>query len=213
MSQTKHLTTPVEYKDDGGTGSVVARFSTFDIVDREGDIVRASAFTDGQTVPMVWAHDWHQPIGKGVVRVEKDHARFEGEFFPTTAGQEARATVRAMGELQQWSWGFRVLSTQPNDQIRGYDVTEAEVFEVSPVLVGANQATATLAVKSAPLVKDVRSEMQARMEAMRRALDEMAELMDDGKSVDPIEPPDPGLEKALVAIERERIALELVNFR
>lgn len=147
MSHTKNLTTGVEYKDDSEHGSVVARFSTFDIVDREGDIVRASAFTDGQEVPMVWAHQWDKPIGKGVVRVAKDHARFEGQFFPTAAGQEARAAVKAMGDLQQYSWGFRVLDTQANEKIRGYDITKAEIFEVSPVLVGANQQTATLAVK------------------------------------------------------------------
>lgn len=207
MSQTKHFTTGVEYKDDGDTGSVVARFSTFDIIDREGDIVRASAFTDGQSVPMVWAHDWTKPIGKGVVRVAKDHARFEGEFFPTSAGQEARSAVKAMGDLQQYSWGFRVLETQPNEQIRGFDITAAEVFEVSPVLVGANQQTATLSVKALP--DDALAELQARMADMRRTLDELV-----ARSATPAEePPDTDIEKALIAIERERIALELVNFR
>lgn len=227
MSQrTKHLTTSVEYKDDGDTGSVVARFSTFDIVDREGDIVRASAFTDGQAVPMVWAHDWHQPIGKGVVRVTKDHARFEGDFFPTNAGQEARAAVRAMGDLQQWSWGFRVLDTQPNDKIRGYDVTGAEVFEVSPVLVGANQATATLAVKSS--AKDAAAEMRQRMESMRQMLDEMDELMgeetDGGKVAGELQElaaridelktkhisQDERTREALDALAREQLALESI---
>jgi hypothetical protein len=54
-----------------------------------------------------------------------------------------------MGSLQEYSWGFRVTETQPNKQIPGYDITAAEVFEVSPVLVGANQYTETLAVKGA----------------------------------------------------------------
>lgn len=153
--RTKHLHTQVEYKDDGDTGSVVARFSTFDIVDREGDIVRGSAFTDGQEVPMVWAHDWTRPIGKGVVRVAKDHARFEGEFFPTQDGQQARLAVKSMAGLQQYSWGFRVLDTQPNKDIKGFDITKAEIFEVSPVLIGANQATATLSVKSSYSVLDL----------------------------------------------------------
>lgn len=173
-NRTKHLQTQVEYKDDSDTGSVIARFSTFDIVDREGDIVRASAFTHGQEVPMVWSHDWHAPIGKGTVLVEKDHARFEGVFFPTTAGQEARATVKAMGSLQQYSWGFRVLDTQQNDKIRGYDITKAEVFEVSPVLVGANQATSTIAVK------DFDPDDDPTTAAILRLANEVIELVDLG---------------------------------
>lgn len=90
-----------------------------------------------------------RPIGRGVIRVRNSHAEFLGSFLPTNAGQEARAAVRAMGDLQQWSWGFRVLATQPNNAIRGHDIVKAEIFEVSPVLVGANPQTATLTVKGA----------------------------------------------------------------
>lgn len=217
MSHTKNLTTGVEYKDDSEHGSVVARFSTFDIVDREGDIVRASAFTDGQEVPMVWAHQWDKPIGKGVVRVAKDHARFEGEFFPTAAGQEARAAVKAMGDLQQYSWGFRVLDTQANEKIRGYDITKAEIFEVSPVLVGANQQTATLAVKGieAPdaelsptsIVSEVLNELEgAAPEEVYRAL--AARFTELAKSY---VKEDERLREAQTAIAREQIALEAAS--
>lgn len=137
----------VTFKDDD-TGEVTARFATFDVVDRDGDVMRRSAFTNGQSVPMVWAHDWTKPVGRGVIRLQRDHALFLGSFLPTQAGQEARGAVKAMGELQQWSFGFRVLATQPNAAIKGYDITKLELFEVSPVLVGAGRTTATLAVKT-----------------------------------------------------------------
>lgn len=140
----------IEFKagDDAPEGSLRAVFSTFDVADRDGDIVRASAFKDGQEVPMVWAHDWSKPVGKGVVRVEKSRAVFDGQFFLGTSwGRDAYESVKQMGSLQEYSWGFRVTETQPNKQIPGYDITAAEVFEVSPVLVGANQYTETLAVK------------------------------------------------------------------
>lgn len=136
--------------DDAPEGSLRAVFSTFDVPDRDGDIVRASAFKDGQEVPMVWAHDWSKPVGKGVVRVEKNRAVFDGQFFLNTSwGKDAHESVKQMGSLQEYSWGFRVTDTQPNKNISGYDITAAEVFEVSPVLVGANQYTETLAVKGA----------------------------------------------------------------
>ena len=151
-SRTKHLTASVLLKDDaadpGDPGAVVARFSAFDAPDREGDIVRREAFTDGQAAPMVWAHDWSRPIGKGVVSVKQDHAEFAGSFFGTASAQEARQAVREMGELQQWSFGFKITDTKDNDKIRGLDISGLELFEVSPVLIGANQHTATLAVKS-----------------------------------------------------------------
>lgn len=218
--QTKHLTTSVEYKDDSDTGSVVARFSTFDKPDREGDIVRRSAFTDGQAVPMTWAHRWDQPIGKGVVKVMRDHALFEGTFFSTTAGQEARAAVREMGDLQQWSWGFRVTDTQDNDKIRGYDITGAEVFEVSPVLIGANQATATLAVKSAtpePEDEVAVAIEQAAAEAVAlltetgptEALQVLSGRIDELKTKHISQ--DERTREALDAIAREQLALESIG--
>ncbi|MGN6754841.1 MAG: HK97 family phage prohead protease [Thermomicrobiales bacterium] len=54
-----------------------------------------------------------------------------------------------MGDLQEYSWGFRVLDSDYAER-DGQDVrviTKAEVYEVSPVLVGANRQTGTLALK------------------------------------------------------------------
>jgi HK97 family phage prohead protease len=216
--RTKSLFTSAELKDDSDNGSLVAKFSTFDIVDREGDIVRRSAFVDGQEVPMVWAHDWTRPIGKGTVRLDKDHARFEGEFFPTTEGQQARIAIRSMDRLQQYSWGFRVLDTQPNEKIRGYDITKAEVFEVSPVLIGANQETATLAVKSLDPDDDPVNA------AILRLANEVIELPDLGpyeralalseraqafaQTHEPTITPEKQLHAARTALAREQLALE-----
>lgn len=140
----------VEWKsaDEAPEGSLRAVFSVFDVPDREGDVVRASAFKDGQRTLMTWAHQWDKPIGDGVIKVEKGRAVFEGSFWMDTIdGEQAYRKVRNAGGLQQYSWGFRVLDTQPNNDIKGYDITKAEIFEVSPVLVGANQYTQTLAVK------------------------------------------------------------------
>lgn len=198
MSEPRYKALQVTFKDDeDDAGAVVARFSSFDEPDREGDILRASAFTNGQSVPMVWAHDWSRPIGKGVIKVGKDSARFEGAFFATPTAQEARETVKAMGDLQQWSFGFRITETQDNTAIRGYDITGLELFEVSPVLVGANANTATLAVKGANFCPtcghalsstepDQREENESPPDAVALATDE------------------------LIRIEQERLALEAV---
>lgn len=150
MFETKHITTPIELKADAA-GQVVAVFSTFNVIDRDGDIVLPTALTHGQPVPMTWSHDWSQPVGRGVVRVEETRALFDGHFFlDTSAGQEAYKTALALAELQQWSWGFQILDssyeTRDGEPVRV--IKRAEVFEVSPVLVGAGQNTQTLSIKS-----------------------------------------------------------------
>lgn len=148
--ETKRVSAALALKSDAAEGSVRAAFSVFDVVDSQGDVVVKSAFTDGQAVPMVWSHDWDKIVGKGVVRVTDTEAVFDGRFFTETqAGRDAYLTVKAMGELQEYSFGFQVLDAEPGVR-DGQDVrvlTKLDVFEASPVLVGANRMTRTLAIK------------------------------------------------------------------
>jgi len=151
--ETKQVTVQAELKTEGdAAGSVSAVFSTFDVVDSDNDIVVASAFEDGQQAPMAWAHDWQKPVGKGVIHITPQHARFDGGFFlDTEAGAEAYSTVKAMGDLQEWSWGFRVLDAayEERDGVSVRVITKADVFEVSPVLRGAGVGTHTQSIKEA----------------------------------------------------------------
>lgn len=145
----KRFAAEVAIKARGDAGQVEAVFSTATVVDSVGDRVLSSAFKDGQAVPMVWAHDWSRPVGRGVVKVEPTRAVFAGRFFTeTTAGKDAYLTVKAMGELQEWSFGFQTIDSEiapTGEQV----IKSVELFEVSPVLIGANRATATLAIKRA----------------------------------------------------------------
>lgn len=140
---------------ESGEGEVVAAFSIFNELDTDGDVVLSSAFKDGQEVGMVWSHQWgSRAIGKGTIRVQDDRAVFDGKFFTDTFdGAEAYKTVKNMGGLQEWSWGFRVTDSdivEDEDSPLGYKriIKGTEVYEVSPVLVGANRNTGTLSVKA-----------------------------------------------------------------
>lgn len=149
---TKHVASTFDLKATSKNGDVTAVFSTFDVIDSDGDVVLASAFTDGQEVPLVWSHDWTKPVGRGVIRVEPDRAIFDGRFFlDTQTGTEAYRTAKGMSDLQELSWGFRVLKSEmgEKDGRRVRFIQEAEVFEVSLVLVGANRETGLLAIKTA----------------------------------------------------------------
>src|SRR3990172_1379140 len=183
----------VEVKDDA-PGSVQAAFSVFNVIDSDGDVVKPSAFQDGQEVAMVWSHNWDQPIGKGTVKVGRKQAVFDGHFFlDTTAGLEAWKTVKAMADLQEWSFGFRVLEAENGDfeAMQVQFLKKLELFEVSPVLIGANRETRTLSVKGLnfdPLscFKDMMEEMRGAMGAMRSAMARMdrAMGMEAGQSPD-----------------------------
>ena len=154
------FTKSVEFKTtDDEQGNVEAVFSVFNNLDSDGDVVLPGAIKSGfkdDQVPMVFAHKWDQPIGKGKIVQEDDKAVFKGKFFMgTEAGKEAYNLAKEMGDLQEWSFGFRINDYEVADfQKDGESVGDVrylkdlEVYEVSPVLVGANRQTYTLAIKS-----------------------------------------------------------------
>lgn len=144
--------------DTEAEGKVEAVFSVFNTVDSDGDVVvpnsLKSAWGESKEVPMVWSHKWESPIGKATISQDSEKAVAKGEFFlDTDAGQEAYKLVKAMGDLQQWSFGFQVDDAEEGQFTKDGQSTNvryiksATVYEVSPVLVGANQLTHTLSVK------------------------------------------------------------------
>lgn len=157
----------LEIKNDE-KGEVAAVFSVFDKIDSDGDIVKAGSIKSGfksGDVPMVWAHKWDMPIGKGQIEQDDNKATFKGQFFmDTESGREAYNLVKAMGELQQWSFGFKVDDSEYGKFKKDGSEEEEDVrflkgltvYEVSPVLVGANQETYTMAIKSnTELLEDI----------------------------------------------------------
>lgn len=174
--ETKHITTAATLKTAGSdAGSIDAAFVRFNNRDRDGDVILPSAFEDGQEVIMTWAHDWTKPIGKGRVRVERDRAVFSGRLWlDTHDGEQAYRRIKNAGSLQQYSWGFQILDSDRGDfkgeRVRFIKATE--LFEVSPVLIGAAGPgnTATLSVKDArgPLAHLSAEDRKAIDEAHRR---------------------------------------------
>src|SRR6056300_359290 len=164
----------IELKDD--SGQVEAVFSIFNSLDSDGDVVMPGAVKSGfknNQVPMVWSHKWDMPIGKGTIAQDDDKAVFKGEFFmDTESGKEAYNLVKNMGDMQQWSFGYKVNDSDfGKAKDKGGDDTNARylkdltVYEVSPVLVGANQDTYTLAIKSnTELLKEITNEKNGEEE-------------------------------------------------
>jgi HK97 family phage prohead protease len=174
--QTKYVSTKAELKTDEGEGQgkLRATFSTFDVIDRDGDVVKRSAIQNGVEVPMVWAHQWDRPIGKGVVKVGREHAIFDGQLWlDTDDGVQAFRKIKNAGPLQEYSWGFQIneWSYGQQDEKDVRIITGAEIFEVSPVLVGSNRETGTLSIKGLSLLDgDVLQELTSILGALKEQL-------------------------------------------
>jgi HK97 family phage prohead protease len=164
--EVKFLTT------DELEGKVEAVFSVFNEVDSDGDVVLPKSIKSGygdKGVAMVWGHDWKDVIGRGEI-VQDDHrATFKGQFImDTERGRDAFNTVKAMGDLQQWSFGYEVLDSEQgmfkkdSQDIEVRYLKNVKVWEVSPVLVGANQNTSTVLVKNDEKEKEIKKETGTR---------------------------------------------------
>jgi hypothetical protein len=63
-------------------------------------------------------------------------------------GKEAFSNVVFFGEEQEWSIGYKTLNADFDTQRQANLLREVELYEVSPVLHGANQLTATISIKA-----------------------------------------------------------------
>jgi HK97 family phage prohead protease len=163
---------PIELKEDGDTRYIEAVFSLFDVIDSDNDVTKSNALRSGYTgnkVPLVWNHDWAKVIGRGIIETDNQKAVFKGYFLNTEAGKEAYETVKAMQDMQQFSYGFQVLKSTKGTHIdsKGEEVPvrileDVKVWEVSPVLVGAQQNSFVQALKSG--LEQVDDEIKAEMQ-------------------------------------------------
>jgi len=150
--KTKTFTAAMEIAADGKPGEFRAVFATFNVVDHDGDVTLPGAFKDGAPVRIsYWGHRWQDlPVGRGVIHSDDKRAWVDGQFFlDTQAGKETYTTVKNLGELQQWSYGYDVTGSHEG-KFDGQDVRylEAlEVAEVSPVMLGSGIDTRTESIK------------------------------------------------------------------
>ncbi len=148
----------IALKQDGEQqGAVEAVFCTFDVVDRDGDVCLKSGFTDGQNVKMHWQHDQAAWIGDGTISTTASEAIFTGQFWMDDPdGAKAFGKVRHASEkgLCEWSWAFNVPAGaskygKVGDQsVRFLGTAPLEIYEVSPVAVGAGIDTRTTTIKA-----------------------------------------------------------------
>ena len=136
--------------------------------DSVGDIIIPGAFEQSlkrRKPRVVWGHDWNQPIGKVLeiyevgpsdprLPAKMKAAKIGGLFarvqfnLKSERGREAFANIMFFGEEQEWSIGYKTLDAVYDSSQQANILKLVELYEVSPVLHGANQLTATISIKS-----------------------------------------------------------------
>jgi HK97 family phage prohead protease len=159
---------PGQFNIDEAQGVVECFVAGIGNKDSVGDVLITGAFTKSLTrrkPRVVWGHNWNDPIGKvleiyevapGDRRLPSKmlNARIGGLYarvqfnLNSEKGREAFANVAFFGQEQEWSIGYKTLDSIFDPNIQANILKEVELYEVSPVLHGANQLTGTISVKS-----------------------------------------------------------------
>ena len=136
--------------------------------DSVGDVVVTGAFAKSllrRKPRVVWGHSWNDPIGKVLEMYEVPvgdsrlpakmrNAGIGGLYakvqfnLQSEKGKEAFATVAFFGEDQEWSIGYKTIDSVFDQSLQANILKELELYEVSPVLHGANQLTGTISIKT-----------------------------------------------------------------
>jgi len=140
---------------DSADGSFVARIATLNVRDKDNDITRPGAFTEGKTVLVsAYMHgSWmgKLPVGKATIHEQGEEVIAEGQFnLKITEGRDTYEAVKFAPELQEWSYGFYPVEIEDGkDEEDGTRILiKVDEKEISPVLVGAGINTAVLAIKN-----------------------------------------------------------------
>jgi HK97 family phage prohead protease len=114
---------------------------------------------------VVWGHNWNEPIGKvlDIYEVGPQDPRLPAKMrangvgglytrvqfnLKSERGKEAFSNIQFFGEEQEWSIGYKTLDATYDNQKKANLLKEVELYEVSPVLHGANQLTGTISIKA-----------------------------------------------------------------
>lgn len=137
--------------------------------DSVGDICAPGAFNGSlkrRKPRVVWGHNWNDPIGKvlEIYEVPPSDPRLPEKMkragigglyakvqfnLNSEKGREAFANVQFFDLEQEWSIGYKTLDAVFDPSKQANVLKEVELYEVSPVLHGANQLTGTISIKQA----------------------------------------------------------------
>lgn len=150
-----------EGTEDGVFEAIVAAYN----VDSVGDKITPGAFADtltqwkssGNPIPVLWSHmsadpDYH--IGEVLEAEERPEGLWVKARLDLDEGSKARQVYRLLKgrRVTQFSFAYDIDEggwVERKDAPGYYELRKLSLYEVGPTLIGANQATELLDVKSA----------------------------------------------------------------
>jgi HK97 family phage prohead protease len=162
--EIKNVRAAFKAVQDAPNGTFEAIVSVFGNVDLGGDRVMPGAFaksladweSSGDRIPVIWSHDWDDPMSH-IGYVEKAEERPEGLFVQARLdvdnNTKAAYIARLLKErrVREFSFGYFATGYQDVDDLeygRVRELTEIDLFEVGPTLLGMNPDTVLLEAAS-----------------------------------------------------------------
>lgn len=186
--KTNRKAMPFSLKSDGPEGAFSAVFSTFNVIDHDGDVTLPGAFKDGSSVIVgSFGHRTdHLPVGKGTIVADGQRASVDGQFFlDTQPGKDTYQTVKNLGEMGEWSYIYAPVKYSYGEfegkQVRFLE--EVKVYSVDPVLAGAGIDTRTTDIKSLPFVEHGQEIVDQVAEYLARVKERTAVREKDGRGL------------------------------
>jgi HK97 family phage prohead protease len=155
---TKRLVVSLDAKglDADGEGTFEGYGSVFHVKDSYGDVVMPGAFTrtladaqsKGRPPAMLWQHDYDRPIGVWESMREDGHGLVvKGRIATQTRDGRDAYELLKLGALTGLSIGYRTKKSVWDEPSKTRQLTDVDLYEVSPVVFPANDAARVSAVK------------------------------------------------------------------
>lgn len=155
--------------------------AVFNNVDLGGDKIVPGAFTEslakrypagGAGIPVYWNHNLDDPfgnVGKTLEAKEDDHGlRVRASLDTETSWGKQTARLLKEGRVTQMSFSFDVQEGAFVDAEDGmfYELRKLDLFEVSVVPIGMNQATEIVSVKALKEAERTKEEKATRPDVL-----------------------------------------------
>lgn len=165
---------------DEESGVFKGYLSTYDNVDRDGDIIRKGAFDNSlkqkSVVPLCFNHLREKVIGKLELSTDDKGLLSKGTFNLKDPLASNVYELLKMGALDSMSIGMRVKDYEPIDKGRpfgGWDIKEVDVWEGSIVTVPANEQATINQVKE----QSKQQEKEKRVNGILKMLDDAEKIL------------------------------------
>lgn len=190
----------MKYKDfgikedtGGGNGGFTGYAATFDREpDSYGDVIAAGAFAEtlekwkaaGKPIPLLYGHNMEDPdYNIGTVELAEDETGLlcTASYDGSPKAQRVRELVRE-GRLYKMSFAFDVLdegTVELEDGTKANELRKLEIYEVSVVLVPANQHAEIIEAKSRKYGRTISKATGDELAAVLDALREIADTASD----------------------------------